>query len=153
MAQGRRNTETVDQRVKDKLDAKHAADDLLAMAMGAQATGEVVNPVPAKGQAPDMPGSMPPAGMVAVRVGNGVAYVPAEMVDKIRFQGPKKETTPIGDGLSLAVSEKGAVSIYGMGRFPLTSYAPNLLKVLAKRDAIVGFVKANKDKLSWGKDE
>ena len=33
-------------------------------------------------------------------------------------------------GLSLKVSEKGAVSIYGMGRFPVTLYKEQWLKFL-----------------------
>ena len=51
--------------------------------------------------------------------------------------------------LSLKVSEKGAVSIYGMGRFPVTLFGQQWLKVLDMADDIRAFIEANKDKLSW----
>ena len=50
--------------------------------------------------------------------------------------------------LSLKVSAKGAVSIYGMGRFPLTLYSGQWLKLFGMVDDIKAFIEANKDKLS-----
>lgn len=47
----------------------------------------------------------------------------------------------------LKVSEKGAVSVYGLGRFPVTLYASQMLNLLDKRDEIVEFIAANADKL------
>lgn len=35
---------------------------------------------------------------------------------------PKADTTKLIDGISVAVSQKGAISIYGLGRFPVTLY-------------------------------
>ena len=40
----------------------------------------------------------------------------------------------------MKVSEKGAVSIYGMGRFPVTLYKEQWLKLLAMTDEIRGFL-------------
>lgn len=51
--------------------------------------------------------------------------------------------------LRLKVSEKGAVSIYGTGRFPLTCYASTWLKVLDMADEIRQFIADNKDRLSF----
>ncbi len=51
--------------------------------------------------------------------------------------------------LTLKVSDKGAVSLYGLGRFPLSIYAARWLKVLDMADDIRAFIEANKDKLSW----
>jgi len=46
------------------------------------------------------------------------------------------------------VSEKGALSIYGLGRFPVTLYPEQMLKLLDKNDEIRGFIKDNWDKFS-----
>ena len=50
-------------------------------------------------------------------------------------------------GLSLKVSEKGAVSVYGMGRFPVTLYKEQWLKLLDLGDDIRAFIQANDAKL------
>lgn len=50
-------------------------------------------------------------------------------------------------GLSLKVSEKGALSIYGMGRFPVTLYKEQWTKLLDMADDIRTFIAANDDKL------
>jgi hypothetical protein len=48
---------------------------------------------------------------------------------------------------SLKVSEKGAISIYGMGRFPITLYLGQMEKLLAMADEIRQFIAANRDRL------
>jgi hypothetical protein len=50
-------------------------------------------------------------------------------------------------GISMKVSEKGAVSIYGMGRFPVTLYKEQWLKLLDMSDDIRKFIAANESKL------
>ena len=50
-------------------------------------------------------------------------------------------------GISMKVSEKGAVSIYGMGRFPVTLYKEQWLKLLDMSDDIRTFIAANDAKL------
>lgn len=50
-------------------------------------------------------------------------------------------------GVSLKVSEKGGVSVYGMGRFPITLYKEQWLKLLDMADDIRGFIKDNEPKL------
>ncbi len=49
--------------------------------------------------------------------------------------------------LSLRVSEKGALSIYGMGRFPVTLYKEQWLKLLGIAEEIKAFIEANSDRL------
>src|SRR6478672_3829375 len=46
-------------------------------------------------------------------------------------------------GLRMKVSEKGAVSIYGMGRFPVTLYKEQWLKLLDMSADIRAFIAAN----------
>lgn len=48
--------------------------------------------------------------------------------------------------LSLKVSQKGAVSIYGLGRFPVTLYKSQVLKLAEAMNDIVKFTSEN-DKL------
>ena len=50
-------------------------------------------------------------------------------------------------GLSLKVSEKGALSVYGLGRFPVTLYKEQWLKLLDMFGEIKAFIEANSDKL------
>ncbi len=50
-------------------------------------------------------------------------------------------------GLRMKVSEKGAVSIYGMGRFPVTLYKEQWLRLLDKSDDIRAFIAANDSQL------
>jgi hypothetical protein len=45
--------------------------------------------------------------------------------------------------LSLKVSEKGALSVYGMGRFPVTLYREQWEKLLAMSDQIKEFIQQN----------
>jgi hypothetical protein len=46
-------------------------------------------------------------------------------------------------GIRMKVSEKGALSIYGMGRFPVTLYKEQWLKLLGMSDEIRAFIAAN----------
>ena len=46
-------------------------------------------------------------------------------------------------GLSLRVSEKGAVSVYGLGRFPVTLYKEQWLRLLDMSEDIRVFIKQN----------
>ena len=49
--------------------------------------------------------------------------------------------------VSMKVSEKGGLSIYGMGRFPITLYKEQWMKLLDMADEIRGFIKDNDAKL------
>ena len=48
-----------------------------------------------------------------------------------------------GRGTALRVSPKGAVSVYGLGRFPVTLYQEQWVKLLAMADDIQAFIKEN----------
>jgi hypothetical protein len=49
--------------------------------------------------------------------------------------------------VSIKVSEKGAVSVYGLGRFPVTLYQEQWQKLLALGDEIKTFIAENRSKL------
>ena len=57
-----------------------------------------------------------------------------------------------GRSVSLKVSEKGGVSVYGLGRFPVTLYKEQWTKLLAMGDDIRAFIQENESKLK-SKDE
>lgn len=45
--------------------------------------------------------------------------------------------------LRLKVSEKGAVSLYGLSRFPFTVYREQWVKILEFKDVILKFIEEN----------
>jgi hypothetical protein len=50
-------------------------------------------------------------------------------------------------GIRMKVSEKGAISIYGMGRFPVTLYKEQWLKLLDMSADIRAFIAVNEARL------
>ena len=52
-----------------------------------------------------------------------------------------------GRGVSLKVSEKGGVSVYGLGRFPVTLYKEQWTKLLDMAHEIRTFIKENEGRL------
>lgn len=50
-------------------------------------------------------------------------------------------------GVSMKVSEKGGLSVYGLGRFPVTLYKEQWTKLLDMADDIRAFIKENDAKL------
>ena len=59
----------------------------------------------------------------------------------------KKKNTP--KQLSLKVSQKGAVSVYGLGRFPVTLYPAQMQRLLSIKEEIETFIADNKDSFSY----
>ncbi len=59
-------------------------------------------------------------------------------------QALKKTTSR---GLSMKVSEKGGLSVYGLGRFPVTLYKEQWIKLLDLADEIRSFIQQNDSKL------
>jgi len=49
--------------------------------------------------------------------------------------------------LEFKVSEKGAVSVYGLGRFPVTLYYEQWLRLLDSAEQLRAFLEENKSKL------
>ena len=59
----------------------------------------------------------------------------------------KKKNTP--KALSLKVSQKGAVSVYGLGRFPVTLYPGQMARLLSIKEDIETFIEENKESFSY----
>jgi hypothetical protein len=58
-----------------------------------------------------------------------------------------------GGKIVMKVSPKGALSLYGLGRFPITAYATQWQRILGMGKEIEAFMERNKAGLKWGKDQ
>jgi len=72
----------------------------------------------------------------------------SEELERLRAENErlKQQSTKAG-ALSFRVSEKGAVSVYGLGRFPVTLYQEQWDKLLAQVNDLRGFIDANRASL------
>ena len=69
-----------------------------------------------------------------------------EELKKLRGENEAlKKTAP--RGLSMKVSEKGALSVYGLGRFPVTLYKEQWIRLLDLSDDIRSFIQNNSEQL------
>lgn len=65
-------------------------------------------------------------------------------LERLRAENEQlKKSQTAAKGLSMKVSQKGALSIYGMGRFPVTLYKEQWLKLLDMESEIRAFIEAN----------
>lgn len=67
-------------------------------------------------------------------------------VERLRAENEQLKTRAAKGG-TIKVSEKGGVSVYGLGRFPVTLYKEQWAKLLGMADEIRAFIKENEDKL------
>ena len=63
-------------------------------------------------------------------------------IERLRAENESLKKPTRGQ-FGLKVSEKGALSVYGMGRFPVTLYREQWEKLLAMSDQIKEFIVAN----------
>jgi hypothetical protein len=68
-------------------------------------------------------------------------------IEKLRAENDQLKNKSVR-GLSLKVSEKGAVSLYGVGRFPVTLYKEQWLKILGMKEEIEAFIHSNSASLT-----
>jgi hypothetical protein len=59
----------------------------------------------------------------------------------------KQVTSKKSGRMDFKVSEKGGVSVYGLGRFPVTLYYEQWQRLLGAAEELKTFLEANKDKL------
>ena len=52
-----------------------------------------------------------------------------------------------GGDISFKIGDKGGVSVYGLGRFPVTLYYEQWMRLLAAADRLNKFLRENKGKL------
>ena len=69
-------------------------------------------------------------------------------IERLRAENERLKNKKSTEGsLSMKVSEKGALSIYGMGRFPVTLYKEQWLKLLGIADQIKKYIEENNSRL------
>jgi hypothetical protein len=71
-------------------------------------------------------------------------------IERLRAENDQLKNKSVR-GLSLKVSEKGAVSLYGIGRFPVTLYKEQWAKILGMARQIEAFIRDN-DHILKGKE-
>ncbi len=64
-------------------------------------------------------------------------------IERLRAENESLKRPATRGQLSLKVSEKGAVSVYGLGRFPITLYKEQWEKLLTLSDQIRKFITDN----------
>ena len=67
-------------------------------------------------------------------------------LERLRAENERLRKTGMRTG-ALRVSDKGGVSVYGLGRFPVTLYKEQWLKLLAMADEIRGFIREHESEL------
>jgi hypothetical protein len=67
-------------------------------------------------------------------------------LERLRAENARLKQT-VGKGVSLKISEKGGVSVYGLGRFPVTLYKEQWAKLLDMADSIRAFIRDNEASL------
>ena len=67
-------------------------------------------------------------------------------LERLRAENERLKKAGRGQ-LAMKVSEKGALSVYGMGRFPVTLYKEQWLRLLCLADEIKAFIEANQANL------
>jgi hypothetical protein len=67
-------------------------------------------------------------------------------LERLRAENAQLKNKDKG-GITLKVSEKGAVSLYGMGRYPVTLYKEQWLRILGNAPEIEAFIRDNESRL------
>ena len=68
-------------------------------------------------------------------------------LERLRSENQRLREQQQGRAGALKVSEKGGLSVYGLGRFPVTLYKEQWLRLLAMADEIRAFIKENDARL------
>lgn len=67
-------------------------------------------------------------------------------IERLRAENENLKTKSTR-GVSIKVSEKGGVSVYGLGRFPVTLYKEQWTRLLDMGDEIRAFIAENEPRL------
>ena len=68
-------------------------------------------------------------------------------LQRLREENERLKARRSAGEITLRVSEKGGVSVYGLGRFPVTLYQEQWEKLLAHVEQIRAFIAENRDHL------
>ena len=79
-----------------------------------------------------------------------ITQSPAEMkaeLERLRAENEKLHGK-LNPKMTFKVSEKGAISIYGLGRFPVTLYNAQMIRLLDKAADIRAFIEEHRAELT-----
>lgn len=99
---------------------------------------------------PGQPRSQETKNVTAV-ASDPMAEMQAELA-RLKAENERLKTKSSGP-ITLKVSEKGAISAYGLGRFPVTLYREQFTKLLDQEKAIRAFIDAHAGELSSKADK
>ena len=68
-------------------------------------------------------------------------------IERLKAENDTLKKPAARGAFSMKVSEKGGLSVYGLGRFPVTLYKEQWTKLLSHVDEIKGFMQENDGKL------
>ena len=68
-------------------------------------------------------------------------------LERLRLENERLKASRSRGGITLKISEKGGLSVYGLGRFPVTLYKEQWAKLLDAADEIRAFLKENDQRL------
>jgi len=68
-------------------------------------------------------------------------------IERLRAENEELKKPAARGQMSLKVSEKGGLSVYGLGRFPVTLYREQWEKLLGMADEIRAFIRENDQSL------
>ena len=68
-----------------------------------------------------------------------------EQLEKLRMENEKLKQ---GSRIYMKVGEKGGVSVYGLGKFPVTLYKQQWLRLIEEKESITAFIEQNSSSLS-----
>lgn len=86
---------------------------------------------------------------VTAKTTSGKALVGMEVLEALRRENEAlRAKLAIRQTVTLKVSEKGAVSMYGLGRFPVTLYAGQWERVLSHAEDIKRFIADNAERVA-----
>lgn len=71
----------------------------------------------------------------------------AMIAEIARLKAENEKLKPKPRALSFKVSEKKALSVYGLGRFPVTLYKAQWLRLIGAANAIAQFIQDNDSEL------
>jgi hypothetical protein len=73
-----------------------------------------------------------------------VNETPAQQIARLTAENMKlKAAQPKARPLSFKVTAKGGISVYGLGRFPVTIYKEQWLRLIAASPELKSFIEAN----------
>jgi hypothetical protein len=80
---------------------------------------------------------------------NALIAMQKKMEDLMRENETLKTRQFVPNDITFNINDHGAVSIQGLGKYPVQLFAEQVIRLLDKSDDLRKFIDDNKDTLSW----